>query len=194
VFFTDAHQKSDRHMEKGDRMLRKDMARMLLGSLGLACLAVVLSGQLAWAGIEPTPFRTGLFGVVAGQTVRVSIVNAGDAAGIINPCMRIWSAAGVLLAETDGGPLPTGVGTFADFILTPPSGTPVRNGLAQVWAEVELVPAVHPPDPAHPPDPIRPEVLFTLEVFDTATDRTIYTMPFAKVAFNPRPEPPEPIR
>ena len=115
-------------MERGDRMPPKDKARMLLSSLGLACIAAVLSAQLAWAGVEPQPFRTGLFGVVAGQTVRVSIVNAGGAAGVINPCFRIWSAAGVLLAETDGGPLPGGVGTFADFILTPPSGTPVRNG------------------------------------------------------------------
>jgi hypothetical protein len=167
--------------------------RILLRSLGLACVAAVLSAQIAWAGIQPEPFRTGLFGVVAGQTVRVSIVNAGAVAGIINPCFRVWSAAGVLLAETDGGPLPGGVGTFADFVLTPPSGTPVRNGLAQVWAEVELVPAVQPTDRAaarlH-----RPNVHFTLEVFDTATDRTIYTMPFVKVGFNPQPEPPEPIR
>ena len=39
-----------------------------------------------------------------------------------------------------------------------------------------------------------PEVLVTVEVFDTATGQTAYTMPFAAVGFNPQPEPPEPIR
>jgi len=34
----------------------------------------------------------------------------------------------------------------------------------------------------------------TVEVFDLATGRTQFTIPFARVAFNPRPEPPDPTR
>jgi hypothetical protein len=137
------------------------------------------------AGIEPQPFRTGMFGVVTGQTVRLSILNAGEAGGTINPCFRVFDATGALLVETETGPLAGGVGTFVDFT-PPPGGAAVR---AQMRAEVELVPAVHPPDPIR-----RRTVIVSLEVFDTATGATVFTMPYAAIGFNPQPEPPEPIR
>jgi hypothetical protein len=37
-------------------------------------------------------------------------------------------------------------------------------------------------------------VATSLEVFDRGTRSTAFVMPFARVAFNPQPEPPEPIR
>jgi hypothetical protein len=63
-----------------------------------------------------------------------------------------------------------------------------------VRAEVELLPAVYPPDPVATPRARRGDFHLTLEVFDTATGQTVYTMPFLAVGFNPQPEPPEPIR
>ena len=156
----------------------------------------------AVGGIDPTPFRTrrapfrtGLLGVTAGQSIRISVLNAGDVSGVINPCWRVLDAAGALLFETDGGPLPGGVGTFVDFDPVPPTGgsaTPA-GFRAQVRAEVELLPAVQPADPAALLA-LRSDAHLTLEVFDTATGQTVYTMPFAKVGFNPQPEPPEPVR
>jgi hypothetical protein len=143
------------------------------------------------AGIEPVPFRTGLLGVTAGQAIRVSVLNAGDVGGVINPCFRIWDAAGTLLAGKETGPLPGGTGTFVDFTpAPPPSGTPTRSTRVQVRAEVELLPAVFPPDPVAARVRRRPEVHLNLEVFDTATGQTVYTMPFATIGFNPQPEPP----
>jgi len=139
---------------------------------------------VAWAGIQPEPFRTGLFGVTAGQAIRISVVNAGPARGIINPCFRVWDAAGTLLLETDGGPLPAGVGTFVDFD-APPAGAVFRT---QLRAEVELVPAVHPPDPEAWRARLQRELLLSLEVFDTATGQTVFTTPFATVAgIDPEP-------
>ena len=157
----------------------------------------------AVGGIDPTPFRTrrapfrtGLLGVTAGQSIRISVLNAGDASGVINPCWRVWDAAGALLFEADGGLLPGGVGTFVDFDPVPSTGgsaTPAGFRV-QVRAEVELVPAVHPAHPAAALLARRSDAHLTLEVFDTATGQTVYTMPFAKVGFNPQPEPPEPVQ
>jgi hypothetical protein len=41
-----------------------------------------------WAGVQPTPFRTGLFGITPGQAIRVSVLNAGNIGGTINPCFH----------------------------------------------------------------------------------------------------------
>ena len=167
-----------------------------------ACLVMCLPAPVAWAGISPQPFRTGLFGVTTGQSIRVSILNAGHEVGIIQPCVHVWSVAGRLLFARSAGELPEGVGTFADF--TPPSATAVASvtslrARAQVFAEVVFAAHSHspgmafPPDPIYPPDPIDtltpdPGVLTTLEVFETTTGRTVFTMPFAAVAgVDPQP-------
>jgi hypothetical protein len=154
-----------------------------LTRLGVGLITLV-AVQSAWAGIDPQPFRTGLFGVTAGQSIRISIVNAGAAGGVINPCVHVWDASGALLVEIAPGPILEGRGTFVDF--TPaPSGTPVR-GRAQVRAEVVFEHGVHPPDPAFPPEP----VLVSVEVFDTATGQTVFTIQ----AHPPDPiYPPDPI-
>ena len=167
-------------------------------TLAAAGLVAFLPGTAANMGVDPTPFRTGFFGVAAGQTIRMSIVNAGDAQGTINPCVRVWDAEGRLLFELDAGLVSPGLGTFVDFQPVPddgsppPSGTPVRSGRAQVRAEVIFLPV---PDDGMPPgDPtafqraLQRDIHLTLEVFDTATGQTVYTSPFAAVAgIDPEP-------
>jgi hypothetical protein len=220
--------------------------RQLFTSVLAPFLVALVSGSPAWAGAGPTPFRTGLFGVTAGQSVRISVLNAGDARGVINPCFKIWDVAGRLLFETKAERLEGGLGTFVDFSPVPDDGAPPPTGTRvpgvplaplasrlQVRVEVEIEwepvpddglpvpddgqPACVPiPDDGQPvpndgrpaclPVPedgrpagddalcrVLPNVIPTLEVFDSATGRTVYTMPFAKVAFNPQPEPPEPV-
>lgn len=146
---------------------------------------------VAVAGVDPQPFKTGLFGIANGQSIRVSAVNAGEAGGIIQPCMRVLDLEAALLFEADGEPLAAGGGAFVDFDL-PPDSTRAPGFRAQVRVEVELVPAVHPPDVAPGPAVHQTEIHLSLEVYDTATGRTVYTMPFNAVGFNPQPEPPEP--
>jgi hypothetical protein len=145
------------------------------------------------AGVEPEPFRTGLFGVAEGQAIRMNVLNAGDDGGIINPCFHVFDLDGTLLFELEAGPLPAGAGVFTDFNPLPPGPARVPGHRAQVRAELELVPAVFPPDPVATPRVRRDAFHLTLEVFDIATGQTVYTMPVA-VGFNPQPEPPEPVR
>jgi hypothetical protein len=47
-------------------------------TLAAAALVTFLPASGATLGIQPEPFRTGFFGVTAGQTLRMSVVNAGD--------------------------------------------------------------------------------------------------------------------
>ena len=157
-------------------------------TLGAACLVTFLTVPAAWAGIQPTPFRTGLFGVTVGQAIRISVLNAADTRGIIEPCARVVDAAGNLLVKMDAGPVPAGAGAFFDFDPLPPGPASVPGDRAQVRVEVEIVPAAFPPDPVATPRAPRGAFHLTLEVFDTSTGQTVFTMPFATVAgINPQP-------
>ena len=149
---------------------------------------------VAVAGINPQPFKTGLFGVREGQSIRVSVLNAGEAGGVINPCVRVFDLDGTLLFEADAVPLAAGAGAFMDFNALPPGPTRIPGSRSQVRVEVELVPTVYPPDPIATPRVRRSDFHLTVEVFDIATGQTVYTMPFVTVGFNPQPEPPEPVR
>jgi hypothetical protein len=164
-----------------------------------ASLIALFSSALAWAGISPQPFRTGLFGIVAGQAIRVSVLNAGIERGVINPCVNpaplaakvaIRGLDGATLFESLIDKLHAGTGGFADFApLTPsPVARPAvpSNRRLQVRAEVSFTEE----------DMLRVQacgVALTLEVFDLASGRTEVTLPFAAVMFNPQPEPPEPV-
>ena len=66
-------------------MTRKQFVTSVLAT---SLVVLLFSGPVAWAGIEPQPFRTGLFGITAGQSIRVSFLNAGGEGGIINPCFN----------------------------------------------------------------------------------------------------------
>ena len=121
----------------------------------------------------------------------MSVVNAG---GIINPCftpplvvpaVRIRDVSGKPVFESKGGLLQEEEGMFLDVAVQHPPD-PIRRlypPRAQVRAEVvlELDTATKRCN----------DIVLTLEVFDTATGRTAFTMPFTAVGFNPQPEPPE---
>src|SRR5262245_47129509 len=144
--------------------------------------AVLLCAVTSMAGVGPVPFRTGLFGVVPGQTVRISVLNAGDARGIINPCFKIWDAAGGLLFESDGEPLALGTGDFREYEV---SQRPVPGRL-QLRAELELLPV--PNDGKGRTRIRRGDFIVTLEVVDSETGRTAFTMPFgARAGAGPTP-------
>ena len=171
----------------------------------IACAVVLLSAQAAWAGVQPTPFRTGLFAVARGQGVRVSLVNAGDVRGIITPCVKIWDAQAQLLAETDVGRVRRGHSVSASYQPIPDDGTPggapiSDDGRVLVRVEVELLTVAA--DGTRTPLVLEDRaalrhllgsVIPSVEVFNLVTGKTAYTLPFARVAFNPQPEPPEPI-
>jgi hypothetical protein len=191
--------------------------------IALVCVGTVLAPALASAGITPTPFRTGLFGIATGQAVRVSVLNAGEVGGTVNPCFHpdlaglvvtLAGPAGRVLFESRHKALPTGIGTFTDFApipedgITGPGGAVVRARRVQMHAEVAIELQPIPEDGAPVPNDgkcaddavarrharrLLRNVHLTLEVFDVATSRTAFTMPFSAVMFNPQPEPPEPV-
>lgn len=176
------------------------MKRPIVTSV-LVLFAVLLSGLPVWAGVSPQPFRTGLFGIAAGQGIRVSVLNAADdGGGTINPCFHppdpviakvaIRRLDGLTLFESLTPQLPGGVGAFVDyapdFKALSATATLSQSRRLQVRAEVSFTEE----------DLVRIQacgVALTLEVFDMVTGRTGFTMPFAAVMFNPQPEPPEPV-
>ena len=174
--------------------------------LACACIGLLLAVPPAWAGVDPTPFRTGLFGIAPGQAVRVSVLNAGNEGGGINPCfnpdlagfvVKILSPTGPVLFESHHKRLLQGVGTFTDF--TPDGG--LRERRSQIRAQVAIQLAPIPEDGRCTDDAVARRharrmlrnVHLTLEVFDVATGRTVFTLPFSELMFNPQPEPPEPV-
>jgi hypothetical protein len=183
----------------------------------LAITLVAIFSTAAQAGIDPEPFRTGLFGIAPGQAVRVSVLNMANVGGTINPCMspdlagfvvRIATPAGRLLFESHHKELATGIGTFTDFSPVPDDGVTAtrvpgdaaRGRRAQMHAEVAIELQPVPDDGRCTDDAVARRlarrllrnVHLTLEVYDVATGRTAFTMPFAAVMFNPQPEPPDP--
>ena len=186
-------------------MSLREIGRTYRHSLGLVCMGTLLAPS-AWAGIEPQPFRTGLFGITPGQAVRVSVLNAGNEGGTINPCFNpdlagfvvtISRPAGRVLFESHNKTLLQGLGTFTDF--TPDGG--LRERRSQIRAQVAIKLSPIPEDGRCTDDAVARRharrllrnVHLTLEVFDVATGRTAFTLPFSEVMFNPQPEPPEPI-
>jgi hypothetical protein len=127
--------------------------------------------------------KTGLFGLTAGQTIRISVLNAAHTRVGIQPCVGIINMDGNVIAEFEAStPLREGQGAFFDFDAR---SLGLREGQRmQVRAEVELN---QPPDPGR----VQPnDVILTLEVFDNTTGKTAFTMPWVLVGFNPQPEPP----
>ena len=98
--------------------------------LATSLVVLLFSGPLAWAGIDPQPFRTGLFGITAGQAIRVSFLNAGGEGGVINPCVNpgslvaavaIRDLGGALLFQSRTKPVLDGAGTFVDVLNPSPT-------------------------------------------------------------------------
>jgi hypothetical protein len=161
--------------------------------VGVVLLAAVAIAANAWA-IVITGGETGLFGVTAGQTIRVSVVNASDKGGIV-PCVGVFDLSGNRLAEVDAMPLRPGEGTFVDFNA---AAFGLREGQRmQVRVAVELEGQGPADDGSPPPDPDdnrsarASDAILTLEIFDTDTGETAFTMPWVLAGFNPQPEPPK---
>jgi hypothetical protein len=182
--------------------MSRSIERKLSGVLIVLCTFAVASPPVARAGIGPTPFRSGLFGVTPEQSIRISVVNAGEALGTIAAYVRILDLAGTVLAERRGRTLSEGIGTFVDVALGGGSSTgtalpgATRPTRAQVRAEVfiEYLPVAADgqivPDDEAAVLALQRNVRLTLEVFEVATGRTSFTMPFVAKGFDPQPDPP----
>jgi hypothetical protein len=169
------------------------MTRTLFIRSVLATL-VLLTGRSAWAGIDPEPFRTGLFGIAAGQAIRVSLLNGGEG-GVINPCfnpataiaaVRIRGQRGAVLFTTRTEKVGESEGSFVDVVpftdVRDPSGARTPGGLPvnrRLQVYVDVVVLVERDDAVPPGEPLN--VILTLEVYDAATGRTEFTMPFVEV-------------
>ena len=185
-------------------MQRTSFVRAISTTLVIAVLAV----SQAWAGIQPQPFRTGLFGIAPGQAIRVSLLNAGNQGGIIEPCFYppdpvmatvvVRNLLGGVLFKGDTEKLPTGMGTFVDVPPDPTAATSTRTpggppAPARRQLRVEAVVLIPVADDAACQTravlrALRRQVQLTLEVYDVATGWTAFTMPFAAVA-GVEPEP-----
>jgi hypothetical protein len=145
---------------------------------------------------EP-PGRWGLFGIVAGQSARVSVVNiSGDPHGYPpGPCrvgLAFVGADGTVLNEA-GLTLRPGQATSLDYgFQAPPdpeSGDAVgatadRIGRQDLRARIEIADLVDPGDRQPrlvPPGPCVP----TVEVFETATGRTAFLVAEARMGAEP---------
>ena len=171
-------------------------------AISTTLVVTVLATSQAWAGIEPQPFRTGLFGIAAGQAIRVSVLNAGVAGGVINPCFYppdpimatvvVRNLLGGVLFKADTEKLPAGMGTFVDVPPDPTAATGARTpggppAPARRQLRVEAVVLIPVADDAACQTTavlraLRRQVQLALEVYDVATGRTAFTMPFAAVA------------
>ena len=174
--------------------------RSFVKAMPTTLVIAVLTASQAWAGISPQPFRTGLFGIAAGQAIRVSLLNAGNQAGIINPCMYppdpvmatvvVRNLLGGALFKADTEKLSAGMGTFVDVPPDPTATSRTPGGLpapARRQLRVEAVVLIPvPDDEACQTEAVRRalarQVQLTLEVYDVATGRTEFTMPFLAVA------------
>lgn len=93
--------------------------RNALGRRGILAAAVLAmaAGATRVEAIVIIGGKTGLFGLTAGQTARISVLNTGAGrVGGITPCVHVFDMNGTLLAEFEAGaPVPPGQGTFFDF-------------------------------------------------------------------------------
>jgi hypothetical protein len=145
---------------------------------------------------EP-PGRWGLFGIVADQTARVSVVNtSGDPGGYPpGPCrvaLAFVDVEGTVLKEALMTLRP-GQATSLDYgFASPPQpesgdaigATADRLGRQDLRARIEIADLVDPGDReprSFPPGPCVP----TVEVFDTATGRTAFMVAEARMGWGP---------
>jgi hypothetical protein len=140
----------------------------IIGVLAMVC--VMWAARPAQAIIDDGG-KTGLFGVTSDQTVRVSILNSALTKGGIVPCAGIFDLNGNRLARFEGTlPLMMGHGAFFDFdarTFDMPAGERL-----QLRVELELETPNDRTVPVQPDD-----VLITVEVFDNASGKTMFTVP-----------------
>ncbi len=143
-------------------------------SLGLGglTLSLLLVPALALGGILPC-FHTAIFGAQAGQTLRVSVLNAGNDSMGIAPCVHLLDGDGHLLAELPMGHPPEP--GRARSIYLDLAGLLDRQASrpAELWVEVDL--SGHQD---YRGDPALIEQLQTsVELFDTGSGVTRGSLP-----------------
>ena len=180
---------NEREGNAGDQIVRAGW-RKARGLAVVALLAAAAAGTSsprarAFNPQPEPPGRWGLFGIVAGQSARVSVVNtSGDPHGYPpGPCrvgLAFVDADGTVLNEARVT-LPPGQATALEFIWFERSGASGRQDLR---ARVDIADLVDPEDRQprlYPPGPCVPSV----EVFETATGRTAFLVAKARMAAEP---------
>jgi hypothetical protein len=161
--------------------------KLFVSALGLAVVTVLL---VSWSGegaraekVASLPFfASGLVSVAPGQSVQLNVSHFGG----IEPCiaeMMILDADGLVLARTM---MDLARGRSASLTLNHDTlgRTELRLGLRAVVIQ-------HPPDPTIDQRiPPVPRVVANFEVFDNATQRTLFATPVELKGFNPQPDPP----
>jgi len=180
---------NEREGNAGDQIVRAGW-RKARGLAVVALLAAAAAGTSsprarAFNPQPEPPGRWGLFGIVAGQSARVSVVNtSGDPHGYPpGPCrvgLAFVDADGTVLNEARVT-LPPGQATALEFIWFERSGASGRQDLR---ARVDIADLVDPEDRQprlYPPGPCVPSV----EVFETATGRTAFLVAEARMGAEP---------
>ncbi|HEU0094696.1 MAG TPA: hypothetical protein VFS78_21455 [Vicinamibacteria bacterium] len=174
---------------------RKAGGRLAIVALLAAAAASTSSPRVRAFNPQPEPpGRWGLFGIVADQTARVSVVNtSGDPGGYPpGPCrvaLAFVDVGGQVLEETRTVLAP-GQAASLDYAFQPPpdgergeaGASADRVGRQDLRARIEIVNLVPPPDQDRqsvPPGPCVPAV----EVFETATGRTAFTVAEARMGW-----------
>jgi len=174
----------------------------LLALLGAAAASTSSPPARAFNPQPEPPGRWGLFGIVAGQSARVSVVNtSGDPHGYPpGPCrvgLAFVDADGTVLKE-ERLTLRPGQATSLDYGFNPPPdpergdavGSPSDGrGRQDLRARIEIADLVDPGDRRArlvPPGSCVPSV----EVFETATGRTAFLVAEARMGAEPHLTPP----
>lgn len=175
---------------------RKAGGRLALVALLAAAAASTSSPRVRAFNPQPEPpGRWGLFGIVADQTARVSVVNtSGDPGGYPpGPCrvaLAFVDVGGQVLEETRTVLAP-GQAASLDYAFAPPpegdrgeaGASADRVGRQDLRARIEIVNFAPPPDGDRPqvvpPGPCVPSV----EVFETASGRTAFSVAEARMGW-----------
>ena len=193
---------NEREGNDGDQIVRTG-SRKATGRLALVALLATAAASTSSPPVrafnpqpEP-PGRWGLFGIVADQTARVSVVNtSADPRGYPpGPCrvsLAFVDSEGIVLKEARLTLRP-GQATSLDYgFQAPPEpdrgdavgATADRGGRQDLRARIEIVDLVDPGDREprfFPPGPCVP----TVEVFETATGRTAFAVAEARMGWVP---------
>ncbi len=186
---------SERESNRGDQIVRAGLSKVsgrlaLVALLAAAAMSTSSSPARAFNPQPEPPGRWGLFGIVAEQTARVSVVNtSADPRGYPpGPCrvaLAFVDSEGIVLKEARLT-LDPGQATSLDYgFQAPPDpdrgdavgATADRAGRQDLRARIEIADLVDPGDRSYPPGPCVPAV----EVFETATGRTAFMVAEARM-------------
>jgi len=159
------------------------MRRGIRFFVGVMTLGLALGSAVAALAIsEENDFP--IFGITAGQTARLNVVNTIGDPGIM-PCrvvVSFFDGDGNLLGGPDTKELRPGQSAFVDRMIQDPGIRP--PGRLQIRAAVAA--------DVRNKQELRAcgGVFQTLEVFSTETGQTVFMHPMVIRGFNPQPDPP----